>query len=259
MTELPDSATFAAVLADRKLVLAIAIPLLSGAVRGFSGFGSALIYVPLMSAVYGPRIAAATFLAIDLVTGAVFALRVGRDCNWREVLPLAAAAAVAAPFGTLILLFTDPTVLRWMISALVLLVVVVLASGWRYHGVPILPITLAVGFLAGLLGGAVQISGPPVIVYWLGGSSDVRVMRANFVVYFALTAVVLTIAYLSRGLINAEVLALAAILGPLHILAIAAGAPLFHRASGQTYRRVAYVIMAIAGLVSMPILDGWLR
>jgi hypothetical protein len=84
-------------------------------------------------------------------------------------------------------------------------------------------------------------------------------MRANFVVYFALTAVVLTIAYLSRGLINAEVLALAAILGPLHILAIAAGAPLFHRASGHTYRRVAYVIMAVAGLVSMPILDGWLR
>jgi uncharacterized membrane protein YfcA len=259
MIELPDSATFAAVLADRKLILAIAIALLSGAVRGFSGFGSALMYVPLMSAVYGPRIAAATFLAVDLVTGAVFALRVGHDCNWREILPLAAAAAVAAPFGTLILLFTDPTVLRWMISALVLLMVVVLASGWRYHGVPILPITLAVGFLAGLLGGAVQISGPPVIVYWLGGPSDVRVMRANFVVYFALTAVVLTIAYLSRGLINAEVLALAAILGPLHILAIAAGAPLFHRASGHTYRRVAYVIMAVAGLVSMPILDGWLR
>jgi uncharacterized protein len=52
MIELPDGATFAAVLADRRLVLAIVIALLSAGVRGFSGFGSALIYVPLMSAVH---------------------------------------------------------------------------------------------------------------------------------------------------------------------------------------------------------------
>jgi uncharacterized protein len=257
--DLPDSETFATVLADRRLMLALAIAALSGAVRGFSGFGSALIYVPLMSAVYGPRIAAATFLVVDFATGAAFALRVLRDCNWREVLPLAAAAAVAAPFGTLILIFADPVMLRWMISLVVLLMVIVLASGWRYHGTPLLPITLGVGLLAGLLGGAVQISGPPVIVYWLGGSSEARVMRANFVVYFALTAIVLVVTYLSRGLITAEVLALALMLGPVHILAIAAAAPLFHRASGQTYRRVAYVIMTLAAVVSMPLFDAWLR
>jgi uncharacterized membrane protein YfcA len=215
--DLPDSSTFAALANDRRFLLAIAIAMLSGAVRGFSGFGSALTYIPLMSAVYGPRVAAATFLVVDFATGAAFALRVVRDCNWREVLPLAAAASVAAPFGTLILLLADPIVLRWMISIVVAGMVVVLASGWRYHGTPMLPITLAVGFFAGLLGGAVQISGPPVIVYWLGGASEVRVVRANFVVYFALTATVLVITYLSRGIITAEVLALAVILGPLHI------------------------------------------
>jgi uncharacterized membrane protein YfcA len=33
---------------------------LAGAARGFSGFGSALIYVPLISAIYDPRTAAGT-------------------------------------------------------------------------------------------------------------------------------------------------------------------------------------------------------
>ena len=50
MIDLPTSATFAAVVADPRFALAIGISVLSGAVRGFSGFGSALIYVPMMSA-----------------------------------------------------------------------------------------------------------------------------------------------------------------------------------------------------------------
>ena len=66
--DLPTAATFSAVVADPRFALAIGISVLSGAVRGFSGFGSALIYVPLMSAVYGPKIAATSFLPIDLMT-----------------------------------------------------------------------------------------------------------------------------------------------------------------------------------------------
>ena len=42
---------------------------LAGVVRGFSGFGSALIYIPLISAIYDPRTAAGTFVLIDFATG----------------------------------------------------------------------------------------------------------------------------------------------------------------------------------------------
>jgi len=36
---------FTAVVADRRFIAAVAISALSGLVRGFSGFGSALIYI----------------------------------------------------------------------------------------------------------------------------------------------------------------------------------------------------------------------
>ncbi len=65
MIELPDSATFSATFADPRTYAAMAVSILAGAVRGFSGFGSALIFVPLMSAIYDPRTAAGTFLLID--------------------------------------------------------------------------------------------------------------------------------------------------------------------------------------------------
>ena len=96
---LPDAATIAATVADPRFPIAVVISILSGMVRGFSGFGAALVYVPLMSAVYGPRIAVPSFLVIDFFTGLVFMLTLWRRAVWREVLPLAAAALLAAQFG----------------------------------------------------------------------------------------------------------------------------------------------------------------
>jgi uncharacterized membrane protein YfcA len=257
--DLPTLATFAAVAADPRFALLIGISMLSGAVRGFSGFGSALVYVPLASALYGPQVGAATFLLTDFVTGIVFSLGVWRHAVWREVIPLAIAAIFAAQFGTLILQYADPVWLRWIMAALVLVIVGVLGSGWRYHGRPLLVVTIGVGLLAGLLGGAVQIAGPPVVLYWLGSMASVIVVRANFVVFFALFAAALIVTYLWTGLLTPEVIALGVFVAPLHILAMFAGARLFHFASEQTYRRVAYVIITLAALVSMPLWDGWMR
>src|ERR1044072_6750138 len=70
------------------------------------------------------------------------------------------------PIGALALVFADPVVLRWIISALVLMLLAVLASGWRYHGRPPLPLMAAVGAASGLGSGAGQVAGPPAILFW---------------------------------------------------------------------------------------------
>jgi len=215
--------------------------------------------VPLMSALYGPKIGAASFLLIDFVTGIVFSLGVWRQAAWREIVPLAVSAVIAAPFGTLILQYADPAHLRWAMAALVLVIVVVLSTGWRYHGKPMLIVTVLVGLVAGVLGGAVQIFGPPVVLFWLSSMAAVAVVRANFVVFFAIMAAGLVVTYLWFGLLTTDVIALAAFLAPAHICAMFVGSKFFDMASEQIYRRVAYVIITFAALVSMPLWDGWLR
>lgn len=259
MIAFPPLDMLGSVVTDARFPLAVAISILAGAVRGFSGFGSALIYIPLMSAVYGPQTAAATFVTIDLAVGAFFVPRVWRMADFRQILPLAAAAVTAAQFGALILLYTEPTSLRWGISALVALVVIVLASGWRYHGRPILPVTICVGLLAGLLGGAVQMSGPPIIVYWLGSAAAAAVVRANFIVYFTVFSAASVLTYAFRGLLPPEVLLLALLIGPLQITAMVLGGRLFHLASEKMYRRVAYLIVAMSAVAAMPLWDTLLK
>jgi uncharacterized protein len=258
--DLPDAASFAVALAEPRLYAALAVSMLAGVVRGFSGFGSALIFVPVVSALYDPRTAAGVFMLIDLVTGIAVLPTVWREANWREIFPLTVAAVIAAQFGALILIYTDPTVLRWGIVVIVLILLAVLMSGWRYHGRPILPVTLGVGALAGTLGGATQIVGPPVIVFWLGSAAKaVTTVRANLASFFGVFACALFVTYAVRGLLPPHVIMLALLLGPVQLLALVIGTRLFHLATAETYRRIAYLIVAGAAFLSMPVLDSVLR
>ena len=59
--------------ADISTTIAIAIcaiAFVSGTARGFSGFGSALIFMPLASSLAAPRLVAALLLIIDFVAAA---------------------------------------------------------------------------------------------------------------------------------------------------------------------------------------------
>ena len=259
MASLLDSSIYTAAIADPRFVAAVAISALSGLVRGFSGFGSALIYMPLVAAVYEPRIAAVTLLLVDFVASSPFAVREIPRCTWREVLPIFIAAAIAIPFGTLALELVDPTALRWFIALLVLVLLAVLMSGWRYHGRPRLPFTIGAGLFSGFGGGAVQIAGPPVIIYWLGAKSDAVTVRANLMVYFLLAGAMLCISYLLQGLFTVENVALSILLEIPFAAAMVLGAYIFRGASDLLYRRVAYLIIAVAALVSLPLFDELLR
>jgi len=143
-----------------------------------------------------------------------------------------------------------------VISALVLSLLAVLSSGWRYRGRPTLPVTTGVGIVAGLGSGAVQIAGPAVIIFWLGGANHATVVRANLMVFFLLVGVITGAIYVVDGVITTGILALSILLGPPFILAMWLGARWFHAASDQTYRRVAHAIIVVAAIISLPVFDG---
>jgi hypothetical protein len=257
--DLPNSATFAAALAETRVFPAMAVAALAGLTRGFSGFGGAMIYMPLIAAIYDPRIAAVTILLVDFVSATPFAILEVRRCTWREVGPLSIAMAAGLPLGVWLLIVLDPIALRWFIAAMVLSLVPVLASGWRYHGAPRMPITIGVGLFSGVTAGAVLIAGPPVILYWLGGGNSAQTMRANLMVFFMICDVILVAIFGYASLFEARPLALSLLLGIPYLIGMGIGSRVFHGASDRLYRTIAYIIITLAALVSLPVLDSILR
>jgi hypothetical protein len=235
------------------------VAMVAGLARGFSGFGGALIFVPLASAIAGARLASPILLLADGVMTLGMLPDALRRANRREVATVFIGALAGIPAGTALLALAPPLALRWAISAIVLLLLVFLMSGWRYRSQPRPALSIGTGLLAGLFGGVAQLSGPPVVAYWLGGAIPAATVRANLVVYFALSTVVSSVSYAAAGLLTVESLLLAIAVGPGYGLGIALGARLFGLADERSFRRLSYALIGISGVVSLPLLDGWLR
>jgi len=259
VSELFSAQAFNTILHDPRFIAAVVVTLISGVVRGFSGFGSALIYIPLIAAIYEPRIAAVTLLVTDFSASAPFSVAQMRHCNWREVSPVTFGALATIPLGVLALEYLDPLVLRWCIAILVIGLLAVLASGWRYQVTPRVSTSLGIGLISGVSTGAVQIAGPAAIIYWLGGPSSAPVIRANLMVYFMLLAIASFVIYFFRGLFTADVLLMSILLFPVFVVSMTAGAWMFKGASEHAYRRAAYIIIALSALVSLPLFDELIR
>ena len=230
--------------------------LIAGTARGFSGFGGALIFVPLASIAVGPKLAAALLLVIDGLLTLGMLPNGWRVANRREVFTMAAGALIGVPLGTALLAFAPTLVVRWTICGIVFLLLAFLISGSRYHGTPKTYLTVGVGGLAGLFGGAAQMSGPPVVAYWLGGAFPPLSVRANLVLYFAVSSVISATSYLLAGILSLQVLLMACVVGPAYGLGLFAGARLFGFASETTFRWICFMLIACAGLISLPVFDG---
>ncbi|MGO1118036.1 TSUP family transporter [Rhodovibrionaceae bacterium A322] len=239
---------------EELLILTVSAAL-AGVVRGFSGFGAAMIFLPLASMVVDPRVAVITLFLADLLMSLPLFWRALPHCAWRSVLLLWAGAALAVPFGTYFLATIDAVLLRWILATIILVLVAVLMTGWRYQKAPSSPMTFGVGGMAGAMGGLAGLSGPPVILFMLGGPVASTVVRANMVVFLGLSTLTSGGAYYWRDLFTAEAFSLALVLGPLYGLSLWAGAHSFGKTNEELYRRVALGICAGAALLSLPLWD----
>lgn len=241
------------------LVVTLLVGAVAGLARGFSGFGSAMIFLPVAGAALGPAKAAALLLIVDNIAALPMIRPAWARAARGEVMVLVAGTLLGTPIGLMLLLYSDPLSLRWAISVTVVLMLGLLVSGWRYRGRPSRPLAFGVGALSGLFSGAVQLGGPPVIAYWMGLSAPAALLRANIVLFFAFSSLVGTAVYLAGGLITAEVLATALILLPVYTLGVRGGMRLFGLASELAFRRLCYALIALSALLGLPLWDGLLR
>ncbi|MBW9089234.1 sulfite exporter TauE/SafE family protein [Rhizobium wenxiniae] len=239
-----------------ELAFVLFAAMIAGLARGFSGFGGALIFIPLAGAATSPQIASGLLLVIDWIMTLGMLPEGWRRANRRDVFTMLAGAVIGVPAGAAALSLLPSVTLRWIICAVVVCLLIFLISGWRYHGRPKTWLTASVGAIAGLFGGAAQMSGPPIVAYWLGGAIERNVVRANLVLYFALASVLSAASYLIGGILTIEVLLIALIAGPGYGIGLFFGSRMFGIASETTFRRICFTLIGAAAIIGLPLLDG---
>ena len=244
---------------EPRLWFVVAVSLVGGVVRGYSGFGGALIVVPLAAMAMGPTMAVPMFSLFDLGSATPYGYRSVPTCKWPQVLPMLAGHLLTLPLGTWLLTNLHSESVRWGMTATVFLMLALLVSGWRYTGRPNPPASFAVGTVAGVMGASSGMAGPPIIAYWLGQKDGMAVIRNNIMAYYALTSTATDLYFFWLGLFSWQVLLYALVVWPAYALGLWGGARLFHGSSERFFRVSAYVLVALSAVVSMPVFDRFFR
>lgn len=192
--------------------------------KGFSGFGPAIVLVPTVTLLIGPQVALANSALIDLIVGAalVYVLEYEPE-DWRLVGTMAALVAVGALVGG-VLVGTIPTaIVSYLIGGFVLVFSLWLMVSDDRSSLEGKRSYLWIGsVLGGFTGGLVGISGPFIVA----GSRpllDKSTFRRVIVPVFLVANVFKLLAYVSTGVWSGQVPWLSLSLAPGIIAGLALG------------------------------------
>lgn len=229
--------------------------ILSGVVRGFSGFGAALIFVPFAGQVVSPIWVLIILVVMDMFGPLPNLPRASRDGNFRQIGWLVFGALIFLPVGLWGLMRVSPEFFRYVVSLLAAVLPLVLSLGLRYRGPMSPPVLFAAGGASGFLGGIAGLAGPPVILLYIAGPNSPALIRANTMLYLYGFDVLLLVVLGVQGQLETVPILLGLMMAVPNVLGNIVGARIFHPDRAKLYRATAYVMTIVAAISGLPIWD----
>ena len=242
---------FAFLFSGQSFIIALCAIILSGVLRGYSGFGAALIIIPIFSNLYSPIVALSFHVLIEMPSLAVLLPAAMRSYDRKLVNSSLFILILAVPFGFYFISLIDTTYLRLFIGAFVIVSVYII---WR--GIP-LKISRnenffrvacgASGFCQGLMG----LGGPPVVTTLMSRGDDNITIRANIIIVMTVLLLSSLLAQLYHGTFDLIPVTLAMTLFAPYLAGNQIGKWLFFRYPNDAYRKVTLLCLALIGLHSI--------
>lgn len=250
---MPDA--LAGLAAQAGLISLFLAALVAGLVRGFAGFGTAMVFMPVAGQVLSPVGALVTLIVMDMIGPLPNIPGAWAASERRDLGRLWAGMALGLPVGLLALSRVSPEAFRWGVSGIALGLLAALMLGLRYRGRLTAPVTLGAGAISGFMGGVAGLTGPPVIMVYMASTLPARVVRANLMLFLMGVDVVMLAWFAVSGRLQGANLGLGLALALPYLAGNVAGGRLFRPQYERIYRRVAYGIIAASALAGLPLFD----
>ena len=229
----------------------ILVILFSGFIRGFLGFASGLITIPILSFLYSPIFAIAFNIVIEIPTTIYLTYVGAKKCNFREISPMFFSMLITIPIGTIFLVSTDEQVIRIIMSIFVIFFVILIASGWRLKSAITKYVLIITGIISGLLQGITGMGGPPFATILLSKGDENDVTRGNILIMSTGIVISAICSMYYFDLFTKEILLTGMITSPLYILASYIGSRFYNLSGNQYFRNASLLILIIIGITTL--------
>lgn len=232
------------------LAAELCIVVLAAVVQGVSGFGFAVVAVPLVAYLHGLDHAVALGGMLGLCAS-LNTVRTSRaDIRWPIVGAILRGSMLGIPVGLLALHLVDTRRLTVTTGIAVLVVTAALAFGIQVRCTHPMAQS-ATGVVSGALGACTGMTGPPVVVGLQGAEIDASTMRATIAFTLGVSGAVILVMRALMGHVHLDVLPVVALGVPMVWLGNTAGQWIFGRVSGRTYSLVVTTLLGLSGVVAL--------
>ncbi|NLD64179.1 MAG: sulfite exporter TauE/SafE family protein [Bacteroidales bacterium] len=220
-------------------------------VRGFTGFGLALVAVPLIQ-FFIPVSDTAVFIAMINAIFSILYFRRSREIVRGQPLGRMAVwtgAGVAA--GTLILKYVNPAYIQLTWGVLIIFIVMALARGMNFGIKTDTSAMTLSGIFGGVLAGATGITGPPVAIILASIKTPKEKFNALISIFILFAVTYALLFYLISGLVRTEIFFLALSSIPALLAGLYTGDRLVARISQKTFTNIVYIVLIMMGIITL--------
>src|SRR5690606_939138 len=205
----------------------------------------------VLSLAYDPRLAVATMTVVGIPTLLQLLPDAIRTSERPIVIPISLAILLATPVGTWILVSVNPALMKIVISALVVIMVAMLARGWRLEGSVGRPVLVAAGVAGGLIQGTAGIGGPPVVAVALSRPGSAVQQRGNVLALMTAISISSLLPLWYYGLFTRQAIVMGLLLLPVYGGSILVGSRYFARGGQRHYRNAALTMLGLIGTATL--------
>jgi hypothetical protein len=216
--------------------------------QSLSGFGSALVAMALLPTVIGIQLATPLVAVVALVLEVVLIIRFRQSLDVRDIWRVVLAALIGTPIGAYFLSNVDENISLTVLGLVIAGYAIYALLGLKMPRLERPIWAFLAGLFGGLLGGAYNTSGPPVILY-----ADCRrwppdVFKSNLQGYFVVSSVAVLATHALNGNLTPQVWNLFWWTIPFIVVGLVAGLSLDRWLNPVMFRRVVLVLLVVMGI-----------
>lgn len=193
---------------NNELYLIILIVMAAGFIQGLSGFGSAIIAIPLLSFFLDIKTAVPLVIMLGIIIGLINTRELIHHNQYNRLAPLIIGALCGIPVGVVFISSMQENIVLFVLSILLITYSLYTMLGLKVRIFRQRLFAYIAGFFSGWLGATLSISGPPIILYTTAQNWSAKEKKSILATYFLLVSILTAIGFYVSGMLNDRVMIL---------------------------------------------------
>lgn len=222
----------------------------AGLIQGLTGFGSALVAVPLLSLFLDLKLVVPLSTLHGVTITLCLSWQLRRSLSLKKIGPLLLGSVPGVVFGVTLLKYADPAAMKLMLGVMV--------TGYAVYALLARPVlerklrpfwAYVAGFATGAIASAFSAGGPPTIIYTTLAGWSKDTIKATLSGFFLCAGLLASGAHLMAGLTTLTVVKYYAATLPFVVLGVWVGSRFYQLFNHKLYLRAVFCCLAVMGLV----------